>query len=342
MKRNTVSLMVFSVATQLASIWCFSVSAVAQDSNTATPSPSPEKRMDVVSLRQRAQKGDAKAAYLVGWSYMTGSGVPRDYREAAEWYREAAAQNLADAQFVLGFLYEHGDGVAQDYKRALSYYSAAAQQGHTTAQNNLAAMYEMGRGTERNTHEAERWYRLAAERLVVAQCNLASLEFRKGDYQQAVVWFRAAAQRGDATAQEDLAWMYYTGTGVPLDYSEAAKWVQLAAEQGFARAQLDLGYLYEQGKGVSQDYVSAFAWYKAAEDGGQKQARAQVKSLSRVMTREQVRAGMEKTASVPRSSSGVDETEGSIRAPFGHPAVNRADVLAQTPFSNKPHNKKGH
>jgi uncharacterized protein len=43
--------------------------------------------------------------------------------------------------------------------------------------------------------------------------------------------FRAAAKQGYAPSQENLAWMFYTGTGVDLDFSEAAKWVQAAAEQ---------------------------------------------------------------------------------------------------------------
>jgi len=330
LEETLMGLLKFSVAKLLANVCCLIVSAVAQDPNATTPSPISEKPLDGVSLRQRAQQRDAKAAYLVGRSYMTGSGVPQDSREAARWFRDAATQDLADAQFLLGFLYELGDGVAQDYKTALSYYSAAAKQGHATAQNNLAVMYELGRGTGRNVHEAENWYRAAAEQLVdTAQCNLASLEFRKKDYQQAVVWFRAAAQRGNAIAQENLAWMYYTGTGVPLDYFEAAKWARLAAEEGLSRAQLDLGFLYEQGKGVPQDYVSAFVWYKAAQDGGQKRARVQLKSLSRVMTHEQLSASMGGVASVPRSSSSMDETEGSIGAPFADPRVKGADVRRQ-------------
>src|SRR5215469_5175999 len=324
----------------LANVWYFSAPVATQDSNTTTPNPSREEQLDVASMRLRARHGDGKAAYLVGQSYLTGSGVQKDYGEAARWFQEAAVQNLPDAQFVLGFLYEHGDGVAQDYKTAFSYYLAAAKQGHATVQNNLAVMYDQGRGTKRNAHEAERWYRGAAEQLVVsAQCNLASLEFRKKDYPQAVVWFRAAAQGGDATAQEDLAWMYYTGTGVPLDYSETAKWVRLAAEQGFARAQLDLGYLYEQGKGVPQDYVSAFAWYKVAQEGGQKRARQQLGSLSRVMTHEQLSAAAEKAASVPRSSSEMDQAEGAIGAPFGDLAMNRAGARQETHSLSEPFRK---
>jgi TPR repeat protein len=97
--------------------------------------------------------------------------------------------------------------------------------------------------------------------------------------------------------------MYYTGTGVTLDYSEAAKWVQKAAEQGYARAQVDFGRLYEQGKGVPLDYVSAYAWYRLALAGGDERGRARMKSLSHVMTQEQISAATVRAAQFPESRS---------------------------------------
>jgi TPR repeat protein len=111
--------------------------------------------------------------------------------------------------------------------------------------------------------------------------------------------------------------MYYTGTGVTLDYSEAARWVQTAAEQGYARAQIDLGRLYEQGKGVPLDYVSAYAWYKLALAGGDERGRARMKSLSHVMTQEQISTAAVRAAHFPESrsprvgmsnSSGIDSS----------------------------------
>ena len=96
--------------------------------------------------------------------------------------------------------------------------------------------------------------------------------------------------------------MYYTGTGTTVDYSEAANWVRRAAEQGYARAQLDLAYLYEQGKGVSLDYVSAYSWYKIAMNGGQKLARSRLKSLSRLLTPEQIGTANARAAQLRGSS----------------------------------------
>jgi TPR repeat protein len=58
--------------------------------------------------------------------------------------------------------------------------------------------------------------------------------------------------------------MYYNGEGVPQDYEEAIKWYRKAADQGDASAQFNLGVSYEYGKGVPQDYVQAHKWANLA------------------------------------------------------------------------------
>lgn len=280
--------------TLLVTVWFWSFRSIAQDQANARSARGEETSpSDLDSLKQKAMAGDAKAEYLLGRSYMTGAGVSQDYGEAAMWYRKAAAKASADAEFGLGYLYEQGKGVRQDYRQAVTYYTASAQQGHPTAENNLGSMYAHGQGVRKNLVEAVRWYRAAADRgEVTAQCNLASLYFRgsglRRDYAQAAMWFRAAAKQGHAPAQENLAWMYYTGTGVTIDYAEAAKWVQKAAEQGYARAEIDLAYLYEHGKGVPLDYVSSYTWYKLGGAGGDERGRARMRSLSHLMTRDQI------------------------------------------------------
>jgi TPR repeat protein len=281
--KNTFLLLIFTLS--VVSWFCFFTgSALCQEG----PSGAGVTQPDLVSLQRGAEQGDAKAAYLLGRSYM-GKGVAQNNAEAAKWFRQSAAQVFPDAEFALAYLYEHGEGVRRDFKRASWYYGAAAKQGHVLAQNNLGAMYEHGEGLKKNIDEAKHWYQSAAAHgNVVAECNLASLYFRQRDFPQALTWFRTAAHSSDPTAQENLAWMYYTGTGTARDYSEAAKWVRLAAEQSIPRAQLDLAYLYEQGKGVPLDHVAAYEWYKAACAGGEKRAAARLKSLAEVMTPEQI------------------------------------------------------
>ena len=58
--------------------------------------------------------------------------------------------------------------------------------------------------------------------------------------------------------------MYYKGLGVPQDYQEAVRWFRAAAEQGEAKAQYNLGLMYYQGEGVLEDFVQAHMWANLA------------------------------------------------------------------------------
>ncbi len=70
-----------------------------------------------------------------------------------------------------------------------------------TAQYNLGVMYADGRGVAK-------------------------------DAQQAVVWYRKAADQGDADAQNNLGVMYANGAGVPKDAQQAYFWWLLSSAQG--------------------------------------------------------------------------------------------------------------
>ena len=82
----------------------------------------------------------------------------------------------------------------------------------------------------------------------------------------------ACEARGNAEAQNNLGFLYYTGQGVPQDYVEAARWYRLAADQGLAEAQYNLGLMYAEGEGVPQDDAEAARWYRLAADQGDAKA----------------------------------------------------------------------
>ena len=76
------------------------------------------------------------------------------------------------------------------------------------------------------------------------------------------------AERGDAEAQCELAFMYAKGIDMPKSEARALQWYTLAAEQGHAGAQFSLGVMYAKGRSVEQDFEQAFNWYgKAAGQG---------------------------------------------------------------------------
>jgi hypothetical protein len=91
----------------------------------------------VAEVRTKAEQGDAKAQFNLGWRYYVGQDVPHDVAEAVKWTRRAAEQGNADAQALLGWIYHEGQGVPQDDIEAYLWYSLAAAQGYEKAKSAL-------------------------------------------------------------------------------------------------------------------------------------------------------------------------------------------------------------
>jgi TPR repeat protein len=58
--------------------------------------------------------------------------------------------------------------------------------------------------------------------------------------EEAVLWYRKAADQGHASAQNSLGVMYMSGLGVKSDCAEAVRWYAKAAAQGFEAARRNL------------------------------------------------------------------------------------------------------
>ncbi len=79
---------------------------------------------------------------------------------------------------------------------------------------------------------------------------------------------RLAAQKGDPSAEFEVAARFAEGRGIGQDFKQAMVWYQRAAQRGFAPAQYRLGTLYERGIGTKADLARAKVWYgRAAEQG---------------------------------------------------------------------------
>jgi hypothetical protein len=114
--------------------------------------------LENISTIREALK-DPVTVNSLGQMAYDGDGVPKDYAEAAKWYRMAAEQGYAKAQHNLALMHENGEGGPQDYVEAAKWYLLASQQGLAASQNNLAALYETGRGVPQSDSEAIKWYR---------------------------------------------------------------------------------------------------------------------------------------------------------------------------------------
>ena len=95
------------------------------------------------------------------------------------------------------------------------------------------------------------------------------------DMQEAVFWWRKAAEKGHIEAQYTLGLVLShesensqtslsTERSIDVNSKEGRRWLLAAAEQGKADAAYVLGGLYEEGLGIAQDQARAVEWYRKA------------------------------------------------------------------------------
>lgn len=87
------------------------------------------------------------------------------------------------------------------------------------------------------------------------------------DYEQAVQWFKKAADQDNVEAQFNLGAMYHNGQGVSQDYEQTVEWFRKAADQGDVKSQIQLGMAYLNGHGVVQDFEQALVLLEMSGDG---------------------------------------------------------------------------
>lgn len=123
---------------------------------------------DRAALATTANYEDAEVQFGMGLKFASGTGVPQDYAQAADWYRKAANQNHPLAQFNLAVMCAQGQGMDRDDAAAAGWFERAANQGDAGAQFTLARTCHRAslRGAPAETREyrieAYKWYRLAA------------------------------------------------------------------------------------------------------------------------------------------------------------------------------------
>src|SRR5262245_46876195 len=62
------------------------------------------QRNEISDLRRTAEDGDVIAQYKLGEKYYSGQDLPKDFTQAAKWFRKAAEQGYAPAQCNLSIL----------------------------------------------------------------------------------------------------------------------------------------------------------------------------------------------------------------------------------------------
>jgi tetratricopeptide (TPR) repeat protein len=185
-------------------------------------------------LFSEADSGNAEAQYWLGRIYDAGRLLPKDAEKSVHWYKESAVQGYAPAEYVVCMNRAHHDEIEIDRC--------------------------MWRAAENGVSDVQFWFGVAFEQ---------HLWFGVTDKQEALKWFKRAAEGGNPDAEVELGARYQDGDGVEQNYALAAEWYRKAAAHvpnlgGAGQGRNNLGNLYMEGLGVPKDYVQAYKWFSLA------------------------------------------------------------------------------
>ncbi len=231
---------------------------------------------------------------------------------AAGWLLEAAELGHTPAQMLLGRLYTHGLGVTANPATAAMWMRKAAERGYPHAACELGRLYaKLG-----NQDEAARWFRIGAQdncpgsEIGLAQLLLGTSGMTREQQEEGLGLLRKASEHGSVEAQFYLGMVYEQRKQI----EEAVNYYREAAVKGLVQAQMKLAELLTDGFSMKPDFVEAWVWCKQAAAQGNRLAAAQVRSVERKLTVEQ----MEDARRRLRQIENAPRTEGPGRERSGN------------------------
>ena len=259
----------------------------------AESSAQPATKLAEAALTLAAEAGLAEAQYRLAQQALR-QGTTQAEHEAADWLHKASDQGHPAAQGALGLLLRksarNGTGTAQRRSKGLELLQTAAQRGDPASRWNLALLLAAGGPElERDMPAALTLCEQAADAgFVPALASMGVLCAALERSEEAVTWWRRAAQAGDLEAQFNLAQALVQGRGTTANEPQAFDWMLQAAESGLAPAQNQVGVMYAMGQGVALDAVEAHKWFYLARAAGDSAAKQNIEQSQPDLPRAQV------------------------------------------------------
>lgn len=239
-----------------------------------------------------AQKGNAKAQYIIGMLYYLGNYYDEDNEEAVEWFKKAAEQDNYEAQYKLGLCYTNGYGVESNEDKANMWYSKSienltllAEAGDSDKQYELALRYYNADGTDEDNEKALHWFKEAAANdnymamLHVGECYAKGYGTEQNEdkanrwYKRGINIVEDLAISDDVDAQYIMGVAHYEGEfGVDQDDETAFNWLTKAAEKEHAGALYYLAQCYMEERGTDKDFDYGIELMTRSAEGGDSDA----------------------------------------------------------------------
>lgn len=185
-----------------------------------------------------ALKGHQPAFLALARLFYRGWGVDANQQQAEFWLRKAMQHDVAGAKVLAHEVFQHGFDFQMDRANSAQMFDFALESDVPSAN------YAQGK------------------RLMEGDATLQK------DINQAVFYFKKAAQQSFMMAQRELGIIFENGLVGKQNVDEAILWYQKAALQGDAFSQFRLAELYFHHHSELQDKIKAYAWANLAATAG--------------------------------------------------------------------------
>lgn len=260
-----------------------------------------------------AKNGDRVAQTNVSRYYFLGIGVEQNATESMYWKIQAANNGESIAMNNLAAAYENGRGVPKDNELAIQWYKKALSNAR-----HLLETFGDGREDYLESNELEA-VRIANEGLIRMDIQILAEEYRRlkndymkevtlkkiqkyaddgewraqfeiglinannSNYDEAMKWYKLAADKGSSGAMRNIGMMYYYAQGIECDYAKAYEWFMAAINCASNKhAMYLMGEMFEKGLYVTKDMNIAISWYKKAQRQGSEEAFKRLQMLGQI------------------------------------------------------------
>lgn len=236
----------------------------------------------IEALTNSAQLGHHQAQFELGMLYLNGELLPRNEREAAQWFKAASDAGHLDGTLWYAACLSTGLGVAPDLATALTLLERAAHNGQLQAKTILGCIMLTGDGIKRNIVRGSALLIEAASngdslgQWKLALCHKSGIGAIK-DPKKCEQWFVKSAER---YFDPGPPWNW---TSPQLRFNEAIEYFDSAAAAGNRNALYWMGIVFQFGRAVNRDPVKALDYYRKAAQRGLPEAEAQAASLQQAV-----------------------------------------------------------
>ncbi len=168
-------------------------------------------------LQASAKASNADAQVMLADQYARGEGVSKNYEVAISWYQKASKEKHPEALYKMGLFMILAKRNEESVTNGEGYLRHSATSGNVNAQYELGLIYLRGsQSFHVDTEEAVRWFKKAANSSHLPSLNILGYIYANGsadkkirpDEEQAIKYWKEAADKGFTEAQYNLANLY--------------------------------------------------------------------------------------------------------------------------------------